>query len=779
MSRDLTKIRVPPYGDPHAKIMLVGEGPGRQEAQSVPPRPFIGKAGNELDRYLNAEGILRDKCWITNVTKYLPNTKEKDDFFFLNEQPTEHMLAGIIELRDEIKRVKPDVIIAFGNIALYALTGKGEFTKGKLTGITKWRGSPLPCVLASNTWVIPTLHPAFIIRGQWHLRPFAAWDIRKAKRISETKDFSTPKREYTIFPTNANVRAEIKRLSKVEIFATDTEWYTSEDLSCIGFSDDPSRAICIQADHPLAKEAYEALLTCNSVRVFQHGMFDVVNLRRHGWEVKLEDEDGKRLIEDTMIAFHFSWQDLRKKDLGTIQSIYTDEPHHKDDLKISRATGDPEQEYIYNCTDNVVTLESWHGINDDMDWMGTRQAYENSMMNFDIMADAALHGIRIDMDRHSDIRKQLNDGRTQFQAVLDEILGQEINVRSHTQVGSIVYEVLGCKVQRGMKRNTRQETIMDICANTDDAATKNILMLIIALRHRNKILSSYMKESFIDPDGYMRFSWNLCGTKNGRYSAAKTYWGSGVPIQQIPMSIRSMFVPDEGYLFALPDAEQAEARVVAHITDDLKVLEWMEKDLDIHRMLAVEMFDVVYDEIAGESKVRYVAKQCRHALNYKMMPNTFRLTVNKKLMETGIGISRSESEEYRNLYMSIHPNLRFWWKEVEQELKKNSAITNAFGRRRRFYQSWGDDLIRDAIACEPQGTIGDLTHFGIRAIADEIPEAKVLVNMHDGAVVQIPENNADEYAKRITEAMTIPFKLRGSEVTIPISTPVATSWIKE
>lgn len=779
MPQDLTKIRVPPSGDPNASIMLVGEGPGRQEAASIPPRPFIGKAGAELDRYLNAEGVIRDKCWITNATKYLPDTKDKDEFFFLNEQPTQALLDGIDELRVEIKRVKPDVIIAFGNVALYALTGKCAFAKGKLTGITKWRGSPLPCVLASNTWVIPTFHPAFIIRGQWHLRPFVAWDVRKAKRIAETRDFTLPKREYTIFPTNANVRAAIKRLTKSELFAADTEWYTAEELSCIGFSDDPARAICIQADHPLAKEAYEKLLTCESVRVFQNGMFDVVNLRRHGWDVKVVGADGKRLIEDTMVAFHFSWQDLRTKKLETITSIYTDEPYYKEDLKISRETGDPEKEYDYNCKDNVVTLESWYGINEDMDWMGTRKAYENSMMNFDIMANAALRGIRIDMDRHSDIRKQLSEGKTKLQDALDEILGQEINVRSHTQVGAIVYEVLNCKVQRGMRRNTRQETIMDICANTDDMATKNILMLIIAIRHREKMSSSYMDESFIDPDGRMRFSWNLAGTKNGRYSASKTYWGSGVPIQQIPMLIRSMFIPDEGCLFALPDAEQAEARVVAHLTQDLKVLDWMDSGLDIHRMLAVEMFDVVYDEIAGESKVRYVAKQSRHAFNYKMRPNTYRLTVNKKLMETGIGISVGESEEHYTIYMNIHPNLRFWWKEVEQELKKNSAITNAFGRRRRFYQSWGDDLIRDAIACEPQGTIGDLTHFGIRAVADQIPEAEVFINMHDGAVIQIPEDNAESYATHITEAMTIPFKLRGNEITVPISTSIKTSWYKE
>ena len=265
MPRDLTTIRVPPSGDPNARIMLVGEGPGRQEAMAIPPRPFIGKAGAELDRYLAAEGIARDKLWITNATKNLPNTKNKDEYFFIDKQPTQALLDGIDELRDEIKKVKPDVIIAFGTIALYALTGKISFPKTKskkgpsFTGITKWRGSPLPCVLASNTWVIPTLHPAYIIRGQWHLRPFVAWDIRKAKRISETKDFSLPKREYTIFPTQENVYNAIERLTQGQEFAADTEWYTAEDLSCIGFSDDPLWAICIEVDHALANEAYEKI----------------------------------------------------------------------------------------------------------------------------------------------------------------------------------------------------------------------------------------------------------------------------------------------------------------------------------------------------------------------------------------------------------------------------------------------------------------------------------------------------------------------------------------
>jgi len=760
--------------------MLVGEGPGRSEAGAVPPRPFIGKAGAELDRNLASEGILRDKVWITNATKYLPNTPNKQDFFFVNKEPTQVLLDGIDELRAEIKEVKPDVIIAFGNVALYALTGKLEFNnKKQLTGITKWRGSPLPCVLASNTWVIPTFHPSFIMRGQWHLRPFVAWDIRKAKRISETKDFSLPKREYTVFPTEENVYAAIERLTAGQPYAADTEWYTPEDLSCIGFSDDPLWAICIEAGHALADEAYEKLLNNNSVKIFQNGMFDVVNLRRKGWNVKVVNDDGIRIIEDTMVAFHYSWQDLRKKDLGTIVSVYCDHPHYKEDLKVSRETGDPALEYRYNCDDNALTFESWEGINDDMDWMGTRKAYEISMMNFDIMADAALTGIRIDMEIHAKIREQLIKEAGMFQEVLNNGLSGEINVRSHVQVKHVVYELLGCKVPRGRKRDSRQETLMDICASTDDSVTKNLLMLIIAVRHRLKSLSSYMNEDFIDDDGYMRFSWNLAGTKNGRYSASKTYWGSGVPIQQIPPVLRRMFIPDDGFVFAIPDAEQAEARVVAYLTEDNTVLDWMEEGLDIHNMLAVEMFDLEYDDIEKGSKKRFVAKKSRHAFNYKMGASTYRFSFNKELMETGFGINQREAEEHRRLYMNVSPNLRFWWKQVENELRKNSAITNAFGRRRRFYQSWGDQLIRDAIACEPQGTIADLIHYGVRAVADNIPKANILVNTHDGALIQIPEKNAEKTAERITELMTIPFNLRGKNVIIPISTPISNSWSGE
>jgi len=140
-------IQVPPTGSPNSAIALVGEQPGKYEI--IQKKPFVGPAGRQLDECLNAAGISRHECYITNVIKDLMHPLAY--YIDLSKRPPRVSPAGqecIDFLKEELEKCSANVIVPTGNIALFAICG--------LVGITKYRGSVLHLPLSGAVHVSST-----------------------------------------------------------------------------------------------------------------------------------------------------------------------------------------------------------------------------------------------------------------------------------------------------------------------------------------------------------------------------------------------------------------------------------------------------------------------------------------------------------------------------------------------------------------------------------------------------------------------------------------------
>ena len=155
-------------GNPNAKVMIIGEGPGRDE--DMEGRPFVGRAGQLLDRMFAAIGLSRmgegtdDSLYITNVVPWRPPQ---------NRDPSPIEIEMMLPfLRRHIALVQPDVIVAMGNIPCQALLGK--------RGVTKLRGQ---WASGCDVDVMPMFHPAYLLRNPLAKRE--AWQDLQAvqKRI--------------------------------------------------------------------------------------------------------------------------------------------------------------------------------------------------------------------------------------------------------------------------------------------------------------------------------------------------------------------------------------------------------------------------------------------------------------------------------------------------------------------------------------------------------------------------------------------------------------------
>lgn len=137
---------VRPDGPMNARIFIVGEAPGAdEEAKGI---PFVGASGMELNRMLGEVGITRSECFVTNVCRERPlgndistfiaqSKKEitKDHTLLRDKYVKRPIIEGYKLLLVELETVKPNIVIALGNVSLWALTG--------IWGIVKWRGSML------------------------------------------------------------------------------------------------------------------------------------------------------------------------------------------------------------------------------------------------------------------------------------------------------------------------------------------------------------------------------------------------------------------------------------------------------------------------------------------------------------------------------------------------------------------------------------------------------------------------------------------------------------
>lgn len=323
-------------------IALIGEAWG--EAEERLRQPFVGAAGYELNKMLAESGIHRADCLVTNVFNLRPKANKIEALcgpkasslagypaLAKSQYVREEFAPEIERLANELIEANPNVVVALGNTAMWALTGK--------TAISKFRGSTMlssHCVTGFKT--LPTYHPAAVLR-QWDLRPIAVIDLAKALRESAFPEIRRPAREVWIEPTLEDIHEFRRRhIEGAKILSADIET-SGRRVTCIGFAPDHRYALVVPFDDPrgvgrnywadveleievwqLVKEILESPAP---PKLFQNGLYDIAFLYR-AYGIKVAGA-----AEDTMLL-HYSLQPESLKGLGFLGSVYCDEGSWKE-----------------------------------------------------------------------------------------------------------------------------------------------------------------------------------------------------------------------------------------------------------------------------------------------------------------------------------------------------------------------------------------------------------------------------------------------------------------
>lgn len=319
------------------EIAIIGEAWGAEEERER--APFVGSSGYLLTKMLEEASIRRADCFLTNVLNLRPPNNKLEALCGPKPEGIkgfpaitkakylrEEFAPELDRLGRELVEVNPNLIIALGNTALWALCGR--------TAITKARGTTcLSTHTVSGFKVLPTYHPAAVGR-QWQLRPVTVVDLCKAERESHFAEIRRPKREIWIEPELEDLEEFYERyISPNAPISVDIET-VGTSITCIGFAVGTSHAIVIPFLDPRRKTrsywpdpaseraAWEfvrrVLEDGKLAKVFQNGLYDIAFI----WRTKGIKIFGAE--EDTMLLHH-AMQPESLKGLGFLGSVYTDE----------------------------------------------------------------------------------------------------------------------------------------------------------------------------------------------------------------------------------------------------------------------------------------------------------------------------------------------------------------------------------------------------------------------------------------------------------------------
>lgn len=793
---------IPGQGPFHSKLMILGDFPDEEDTEIG--SPFSGKIGDLLDEICRDAGFHREQCYVTTVIKHLPPGNDIKRISEINVSLEESVRA----LWAEIHNIRPNCIIALGDIALEAVTSK--------KGITKYRGSILPSDEGIPK-IVAALHPKVLvtrrINGEvekqwpWIWRSIMILDYARAWEESKTERLDLPNRYLKVARNYLDVHNFLHQNRHLKRATADIESYKCLPTHlAIAFNKYEALSIPLFNKVRQRLQTKKGRKTISSVNVAEiqlanytdydkrniwqriDDFFRQENLQLIGQNFKYDQDKlemvGFRfpnpLYADTMLGAHTINPEMPSKGQAFLTSTLTREPYYKDEYhEYQPGKDDPDQIPLYNAKDAAVDFEIFEVEDDELSYLSDtwkiplRDFYYNYVVRLhELYLRMENRGIRVDENARAYLKHKYDLWHEQIQCRFRVYLGHELNVNSWQQVGRCLYEELKCPLRKG----TNEDVISGLLANViKDDRRKNVLSDILEDRRVRKADSVYISAR-VDYDARLRTSCRITGTETGRSSTSileppLRNCEMGMAFQTISKhgdigkDIGLMFIPDEGYVFVKLDLSQAEARIVAVLSEDWELLKAFDV-IDVHRRTAGLAFDYIdsleldrlqcsipkVDQFEKDGPERFIGKKGRHSANYDVRKKTFSIAVTSDCKRFGIKFSLSEwkAGQILDKIHAASPKIKnIFHRQIQECLDNTRTLINPFGRIRTFYGRYGEDLFREGYATIPQSTVHDRMCYSWLKLEREMSDIKVYMESHDSLLFQMRPDEVNDRCKVI------------------------------
>jgi DNA polymerase I len=530
-----------------------------------------------------------------------------------------------------------------------------------------------------------------------------------------------------------------------------------------------------QIEEAMAIERLKPLLADASVlKIGQNLKFDMSVLARHGVEISPYDDT---------IAMSFAL-DAGRQNHGMDELAKLHLGHECISYKSVTGTGKAAIKFgavrlpdatCYAAEDADVALRLWHHLKLRLAPEQATRVYELvDRPLVPVLSKMECTGIKVDRAVLARLSSEFSEQIAALEQEIHALAGQPFTIGSPQQLGNILFDKMGFK---GGKKGKSGQYSTDVTVLEDLAGQGvPIARLVLDWRQLSKLKSTYTDslQAQIDPaTGRVHTSYSLVGAQTGRLSSTDPNL-QNIPIRtETGRQIRDAFVAEQGNVILSADYSQIELRLAAHFADVAPLRDAFEKGEDIHARTAMEMFGEVNRDTRGRAKT----------INFSILYGISRWGLSKRLESTP-----EEAQSLIDAYFARFPGISSYIQETLATVRECGHSTTLFGRKTWFPRIKSSNPAerqgseRAAINAPIQGTSADIikramVRMGPALRAAGLPNVKMLLQVHDELVFELPEGDVEAASAVIREVMATAAEPL-VKLTVPLGVDIGTgpSW---
>ncbi len=594
------------------------------------------------------------------------------------------------------------------------------------------------------------------------------------------------KRDYRVINAPEALDGLVTRLSETKTFAFDTETTGLSPMLAqlvgISISPAPGESYYIPVGHvgmmqspqlPL-KQVVERLRPtfedATKSKIAHNGKFDMEVLAEVGINVT-------NLASDTMVAAYLlSEPSLGLKSLAfsrlQIEMTPISDLIGSGSKQIPMSQVEIEKAADYSCADADMTGRLSEVLIGELQSQGLWQLFDEVEMPLvPVLLTMEQNGIALDSNILAVMSRELGEQITMLEGEIYSRAGQKFNINSSQQLGMILSEKL--QIDAVKKKSGGYSTAADVLEGLRDV--NPIIGYILEYRQLTKLKSTYVDAlpTLVNPKtGRIHTSFNQTRTTTGRLSS------SDPNLQNIPIrdeqgrQIREAFITPAGSYLLSADYSQIDLRALAHLSQDVNLLNAFRHDEDIHAATAAQLYGVPPSQVTPA--MRRLAKTVNFGVIYGMSGYG---------LEQATELSREEAGKFIAAYFEKYPGVKWYLELTKEQAHKMGYVQTILGRKRLISEiNASNRQVREAaermaINMPVQGTSADIIKKAMvnlhREMLQRKLKSKMLLQVHDELVFEVPENEIDEMRQLVPEMMVNAIKL---SVPIKVDTKVGRNW---
>ena len=608
--------------------------------------------------------------------------------------------------------------------------------------------------------------------------------VNKLHSFSQDKSLpepDSPKKHYTTVMTLAELKKVVSELETADLISFDLETTSviPMETDIVGFSfcirpnegwyipvlfKDKSSNMFGDNDLDIVLDECRNVLENDQIHLTgQNIKFDALIMRNHGIDVN-------GIVFDTLIAAHLtnpitnSYKlDTLSLDLLNYQMMPIEDLIGKGRNHITMAEVDLDKTAFYAAEDVDVVTQITPILQEKLKEDNLSDFYHKTELPLiPVLLEMEWNGTYVNKEYLGNMSTELGERIDKLIANIHKEAGTEFNVNSTQQLANVLFDIIGLEP---IKKRSTAEPILQKLKDLNP-----IPGMILEYRKFNKMKNTYvdaLPELIHPKTGRIHGTFNQFIAATGRLSSTNPNF-QNIPIRhEDGREIRKAFSAQKpGWKIMSADYSQIELRIMAHLSQDPELIHAFKNGEDIHTRTASLVFGVPLNDVLPD--MRRTAKVVNFGIMYGAGP--FR-------MSQELGIPRGESQLIIDSYFRQYSGIRNYIDETIEKARTEKMVETLLGRRRPVWDADSDNGLRRqaaermAINMPVQGTAAEMIKLAMihihKRLKDSKYQAKMILQVHDELVFEVPENEVESLAKMVVEEM---------ENALTLSVPIVVDW---